>query len=195
MALVNGLKNILKPEVVLRATGDESDGVELLEESREVDMRVRVFGLPARFVAVRMAGVSSNRSLLGVGHSSGVGDGSCKQICDYLLVLESGDHTHAVFVELKKTQTKEEKPREQLRRSLPLLHYLRSVWEVESGTILDERNLSIHYSILFQQTSEKVPKEPVKPDPTPRANREAYKGITITIRVGTPVHLTSLMKD
>ena len=131
MPLAAGLRNIPRPEVVVQAT--DHDGIELREKKREVDMRVKVVGLPAGFIAIRIEKV---------GHTSKISDGSWKQICDYLLVVESGDRTHAVFVELKKTKTEEEKPREQLRRSLPLLEYLRSVWEIESRTVFNEHGVS-----------------------------------------------------
>ena len=54
MPLVAGLENILKPEVLVLTTGDV---VELREKSRDVDMRVKVIGLPAIFVGLRMEGV------------------------------------------------------------------------------------------------------------------------------------------
>ena len=110
-------------------------------------------------------------------------------------MTESEDRTHAVFVELKKTQTEEEKPREQLRRSLPLLEYLRSVWEIESETTLNEHEVSIHYSILFERISPKLAKQSVKVTPAQRVHQEEYKGITIRTFVGASVPLATLMGD
>ena len=142
-------------------------------------MRVKVTGLPAVFIAVRMKSGD---------HSPSLSDGSWKQICDHLLVVESGDRTDAVFIELKRTQTKECKPREQLRRSLPLLEYLRSVWEIESGTSLQGK-LSIHYSILFERTTPRLARQRVKVKP---AKPEEYKDIVIRTFVGQRVPLAVL---
>ena len=52
MPLADGLKSILKPEAVVQTSG--GDGLDLREKSREVDMRVRVLGLPAAFTAIRL---------------------------------------------------------------------------------------------------------------------------------------------
>lgn len=97
MPLAAGLSDILDPGVVVQAT--EVDSIVLQE--RPADMRVEVLGLPAAFIAIRTERI---------GHVSRINDGSWKRICDYLLVTESGDRIHAVFVELKKTQTEEKNP-------------------------------------------------------------------------------------
>ena len=180
MPLTTGLRNILRPDVVSLAA--EDDSIELRE--RRAGMRVRITGLPGTSIVIRTERV---------GHASKLSDGSWRQICDYLLVVELGDQTHAVFLELKKTQTQEEKPREQLRRSLPLLNYLRSVWEIESRAPLNEHEMSVHYSILFERTKSKLPKQPVKADPTRRAKVEKYNGIIIRTFIGTPVPFASLV--
>lgn len=184
MPLAAGLRGIVNPDVVLPLTGN--DGIELQETAREVDMRVRIVGLPTVFIAIRLESGD---------YLPNISNGSWRQICDYLIVVESGDRTHAVFVELKKTQSKKERPREQLRRSLPLLEYLRSMWEIESGSTLDERRLSVHYSILFEQTSPKLAKQSVNVKPTTRMLPEEYKGITIRTFVGTPVPLATLIGE
>ena len=139
MPLTAGLRDILEPDVVSPVAEDNS--IELREPP--ADMRVKITGLPGTSIVIRTERV---------GHASKISDGSWKQICDYLLVVELGDRTHAVFFELKKTQTQEKKPKEQLRRSLPLLNYLRSVWEIESGAPLDKPGMSVHYWILFNRS-------------------------------------------
>lgn len=180
MPLTAGLRKILKPDVVSLVA--EDDSIELRESP--ADMRVKITGLPGTFIVIRTERV---------GHASKIRDGSWKRICDYLLVVELGDRTHAVFLELKKTQTQDNKPKEQLRRSLPLLNYLRSVWEIESRVPLDEHGMSVHYSILFEQTKSKLPKQPVKADPTRREKVEEYKGITIRTFIGTSVPFADLV--
>ena len=173
MSLVAGLRDVLKPGAVARTT--DGNAVELRETTREVDMRVRVTGLPALSIAIRMKSGD---------HARNVRDGSWKQICDYLLVAESGERTDAVFIELKRTRTREDKPREQLRRSLPLLEYLRSVCEIESETLLQGR-LRVRYWILFARTSDRQAKQRVRFDP--EAAPEEYKGIEIRTFVGRRV--------
>ena len=172
----------MEPAVVEPAKG--LDAVELWEKKREVDMRVRVVGLPAEFIAIR-----TDR----IGHISKVRGGPRTQMCDYLIVAERGGRTCALFVELKKTQkTGDNKPREQLRRSLPILEYLRSVWEIDSETPVGEYGVSVHYSILFERASPKLAKQPVKADPSRRVEAEEYKGLTIRTFVGTSVPLAML---
>ena len=179
MSLTAGLRDVLTPDAVLPATNDDS--IELRE--KRAAMRVEIVGLPETFIVIRIEHV---------GHASKISNGPWRQICDYLLVVDLDGRTHAVFLELKKTQTWEEKPREQLRRSLPLLEYLRSVCEIESGIPWDEHRMSVHYSILFERTSLKLAKQSVKAHPIRRVNEEQYDGITIKTIVGPRVDLATL---
>ena len=180
MALASALAGILKPAALV-TTPAETDGVELREV--KADMRVKVVGLPAEFTAIRMERV---------GHSPRLGDGRFIRICDYLLVAESETNTQAVFVELKKTKSNGEKPREQLRRSLPLLEYLRSVCEVEHRTTFDRSDISTHYCIVFERNSLRLDKQPVRTEPSRRIQDEEYKDIRVRVCVGTPVSLATL---
>lgn len=176
MPLTAGLRDVLKPDVVLPATG--GDSIELRE--KRAAMRVKIVGLPETFVVIRIERI---------GHASKISNGPWRQICDYLLVVDLDGRTHIFFLELKKTKSWEEKPREQLRRSLPLLEYLRSVCEIESGTPWDEHGMSIHYTILFERDSPKLAKQSVNADPRSRVTEEKYDDITIKTFVGTPVPL------
>lgn len=175
MPLIDGLTAILEPGTVERVSADGA--VDLWEETRDFKMCVTVTGLPAVSAKIRMESGH---------HASKVRDGKCKWICDYLLVAESGDRTDAVLVELKKTRTDEHKPREQLRRSLPVLEYLRSVCKVDSETSL-QGPLHVHYWILFKQTSERLAKQGVRIKPG--AARESYKSIEVRTFVGERVSL------
>ena len=130
MGFVRRLVSVLKPEVLLT---HRNDGVELLD--KQSGMRVRLFGLPARFTAVHVEGIGHVGKLKDRGQEH---NGHLRRVCDYVLVAESDDSTRVVFVELKGTWSTGEKPRDQLRRSLPLLNYLRSVCEVEYEEMLDE---------------------------------------------------------
>lgn len=179
MPLIDGLTAILEPGTVVRSL---DGGTVELKECKS-DMCVTVTGLPAVSAKIRMESGH---------HASKVRDGKCKQICDYLLVAESGDRTDAILVELKKTRTEERKPLEQLRRSLPVLEYLRSMYEVKSETSLQGR-LHVHYSILFEQPSKRLAKQPVRVKPETAS--ETYKGIEIRTSVGTWVRLAVLTGD
>ncbi len=143
MGFVRRLVSVLKPEVLLT---HRNDGVELLD--KQSGMRVRLFGLPARFTAVHVEGIGHVGKLKDRGQEH---NGHLRRVCDYVLVAESDDSTRVVFVELKGTWSTGEKPRDQLRRSLPLLNYLRSVCEVEYEEMLDEGRLSMHYAIVFEK--------------------------------------------
>lgn len=182
MSLTAGLRDVLKPDAVLPATNDDS--IELRE--KRAAMRVEIVGLPETFIVIRIEHV---------GHASKISNGPWRQICDYLLVVDLDNRTHAVFLELKKTHSREEKPREQLRRSLPLLEYLRSVCEIESGIPWDEHGISIHYWILFERTSPRLAKQSVKVDPKHRVSKEQYGGITINTTFGPRVKLATLTSE
>lgn len=177
MALASALATVLKPQVV--TTFAEDGHVELRE--KKADMRVTVVGLPASGAAVRVENV---------GHLSKLRD-PCRRVCDYLLVLETNGDTSVLFIELKKTQTPSDRPREQLRRSLPILKYLLSVCEVERGTTV--KSVSVRYAIVFERVSEKLDKQRIRADPKTRLSQEKYRGITVRTFTGTRVSLATLM--
>ena len=177
MPLIDGLTKILKPEA---AVAHASEGaVDLREDAPEGNMCVTVTGLPAASAAIHIKPGY---------HASIVRVGACQQICDYLLVAESADRTDAILVELKKSPPRpyDKKPQEQLRHSLPVLEYLRSMYEVKSKTSLQGR-LRVHYWILLKQTSEILAKRGVRIEP--EAARESYEGIEVRTFVGERVSL------
>ena len=100
-------------------------------------MSVDVTGITHRATTIRVDRL---------GRLSGLEEGAWDQRCDYLIVVDKGAYYRAAFIELKKTLDEEHKPREQLRRSLPLLEYLRSL-------------CSIH----FEGRSERVTDRPRRP--------------------------------
>ena len=69
-------------------------------------------------------------------------------IWDYLPVAEVSGRTHAILVELKATW--DPRAREQVRRSLPLLAYLRTVCEVERETLFDDGEIETGYLIICE---------------------------------------------
>lgn len=187
MGFVRRLVGVLKPEVLLT---HRNDGVELLD--KQSGMKVKLFGLPARFTAVHVEGIGHVGKLKDRGQEH---NGHLRRVCDFVLLAESGDSTRVVFVELKETWSTGEKPRDQLRRSLPLLNYLRSVCEVEYEEMLDEDRLSMHYSIVFEKSTGTFDKTPVRVDPAERVREEGYKDIRIRTFVGTSVPLSALIGE
>ena len=183
MGLATQLAGILKPEVLLSAG---NDGVQLNDgQSR---MKVTVFGLPAQFTVVKLDKVGH----LGKINSRGVDHrGHLRRACDYLLVVESGDDVHLVLIELKETLS-DEKPKDQLRRSIPLRDYLGSVCRIEYEQAQDPYRTSVHYCIVCEKISEKLDKRRVRAAPEQVIREENYKDITIRIFVGTSVPLAVL---
>lgn len=115
-------------------------------------------------------------------------DNSRTTKCDYLLIVELDGIVHAIFIELKKTFTEDDEPREQLRRSRPFLAYLLSVCEIENEFILDPKPIE-KYVIIAEKFSERFDKQRVKPNNIPT---EQYKGIEIKNIVKTTVSLADL---
>ena len=180
MALADDLAAILK-EPLLKGPVDGS--IELREKRRGMpDMRVRIIGATIAVTRIHLEKV---------GHVPGLRDGAPgRKICDYALLAESGDGIHATLIELKSTRNDEEEPREQLRRSLPVLEYLRSACDVERGTD-GTRKMSVEYALVFE-------KEQARTLSMQRVRREApvterYRNITVRTFVGNAVPFPSLM--
>ena len=179
MTLASDLTNILKPTKLVSAA--PGDGIVLRDgQSR---MEVRVVDAPATAAAIRLERI---------GHSSGLRDGPWKRVCDYLLVVESGERLHGIFIELKKTLTEELRPRDRLRRSTPLLAYLRAVCEVESGDSA-ARSISTRYFIVAQRGGPRLDKQSVKTEPASRVRSVQFGNLTIRTFIGTRVSLTTLL--
>lgn len=184
MGLARELAGVLKPAVLLSS---ESDEVEL--EDGQSGMKVRLLGLPARFIVVHLETV---------GHSGHLRDrgaehrGHLRRACDYLLVVESDDDVHLILIELKET-LRDDKPKDQLRRSIPLRDYLRSVCRVEYEQAQDAYQTSVHYCIVCEKISKKLDKRRVRAAPEQVVRAENYKDITVRTFVGTSVPLGVLM--
>ena len=101
------------------------------------------------------------------GHSGGVNDGKCKQVCDYMLVYPTGEEDRVIFVELKKTlATNVMKPFDQLRRSLPILKYLDAVCKIHFSTSgeKDHRKISVRYVLIAEKINTRFDKQPLRPN-------------------------------
>lgn len=147
-------------------------------DDEQSGMQVEVLAPAVPVVAIRLG-----RG--GVGHVPGLRtDAGLESICDYLLVVERDGKTHAVLVELKKTWNR--KAKEQLRRSLPLLEYLRSACEVERETRY-ETGMTTGYLIICEQR--RLDKQSPKARPAKAVRSEDYRNIRISTWVGTTISL------
>ena len=122
-----------------------------------------------------------------------VKDGQCKKVCDYLLVATVDGLGYACFIELKRTLTDETDAREQLRRSLPMLKYLRTVCEIECETTYDRTALTIQYSLIATRQSLRIDKRRVREGPNSWPAVESYKDITVRKFVGSRIAFAQLI--
>ena len=173
MALADQLAAILKKNLLKL----EGEGGSIYLREKRAGMCVEVPPLPAPVAAIRIEGV---------GHLPGLREGrSWTRICGYLLVFETGNVSHAVFVELKKTWSDKPKPREQLRRSLPILEYLRSACRIEHGSASIESPVTVSYLLICERGSMRLDKQPVRAGPAAGTRKETYENITIRTFIGT----------
>lgn len=180
MALADQLAAILKQNL-LKLEG-EGGSISLQEESAEMCVRVAPLPVPAAVIRIDRAG-----------HLPGLREGRpWTRICDYLLVFEIGNVSHAVFVELKKTWTDKQRPKEQLRRSLPILEYLRSACRIEHRSASSESPVTVSYLLVCEKGSTRLDKQPVRADPAARIREETYEDITIRTFIGTSLPLAAL---
>ena len=163
----------------------EKGKVILKERQRGANMRVTLDTASVAVTAVRLSKAS---------HLSILKDGPCKRVCDYLLIYTLDGENCAVFVELKKTLSDEQNAKEQLRRSLPFLEYLRAVCAVEFGDETANAIESVRYFRVGEKLSPRLDKQPVRVGPNRISMREEYKNITINAVLGPRVALATLSR-
>ena len=162
------------------------DSITLLEEYENPPaMEVEVVALSTHVTAIRMSECS---------HSSALGDGPWRKMCDYLLIITSDCEIHVIFVELKKTLTpnRKETAQEQLRRSLPFLDYLLSVCKIE-GSNVEKTQITTKYVIIAERLR-KISKERGL-SKARKAVTEHYKGIDIAMFGTTRLTLADLINN
>ena len=186
MAINSVLESVLIEDVVETPSKDKT--ITLQEKDANVDMEVKIVTQSASVIAIRVNGNRKSLSHLSVLKKKG----DWNKSCDYLLVVESADEIHAVFIELKKTLTKEKKPREQLRRSLPFLAYLLSVCKIENSSI-DTMRLNTNYFIFGEKKGERLDKGSVRISPNRMIEKEQYKEIEIATSVKPSFTLDELI--
>ena len=127
-----------------------------------------------------------------IGRLSGLRDGEWQKVCDYLVICPTGDADEAIFVELKKTLSEGKRGREQLRRSLPHLDYLRSVCRIEYGSATRAARVPARYVLIGQRVSPSLAKQRVSGGHL--VPGEAYHGIEVRRLVGTRFSFSWLAK-
>ena len=192
MALISQLGTILREKFIEERSAPR--GSVTLEDSQS-DMEVKLIRVPMPFLAISMSHepIRGKRTNLDPSHLPALQDrGDLKKICDYLLIGQSDGNDYAIFVELKKTLREEEdKPKEQLRRSLPILDYLLSVCTVEYGSV--EHNLTIRYILIAEQSINTLNKQRVQGEEAEKVQEQTYKSTQITTFVGTSMHFATLI--
>ena len=192
MALISQLSTILREKFIQHRRAPR--GSVTLQDSQS-DMEVKLIRVPMPFLAIPMSSepIRGKRTNLDPSHLPALQDrGDLKKICDYLLIGQSDDSDYAIFVELKKTlRAEEERPKEQLRRSLPILDYLLSVCAVEHGS--GEHNLTIRYILIAEQSIDTLNKQRVQGEEAEKVQEETYKSAQITTFVGTSMNFATLV--
>lgn len=161
-----------------------ADGVLCLREKR-ANMRFKVAEPPVSIIAIHVEKV---------GHLPGVQKDHLKRICDYLLIAHIRGQSYAVFIEMKKTLTHEENPKEQLVCSLPILRYLQSMCTVEYGFSDSASQAKAYFWIVGEKRSARFDKQPVRANPRKRIDRVSHKGTDIAMFVGPQMSFADLAK-
>lgn len=155
---------------------DDQGNVHLKE--RSADMEVAIVDLPSSPIAVDVRRLS---------HLPRLNEGDWIQQCDYFLICCSESKILATIVELKKTLGNEEKPNDQLRRSLPIFQYLRFACEVESEFEIDDTDLTIQYVVIGKRLNPRLDKQRVRAHPLQWQREIQYKQITVRRFVGSRI--------
>ena len=179
MSINDYLSNILKDDV--------------LEKISRVDKSVKLKE-PDADMSVQVTGISLSISTIiisKVGHLSCLKDGKLKQKCDYLLITKINDKNYAIFIELKKTLSEEDKPKEQLRRSLPLLDYFLSVCKIEYGNI---PKVQLKYAIIAEKNNKRLDKQTTRVMPSKPVSKENHKSIEVMKFITPKISISELVR-
>ena len=196
MDLIAQLSTILREKFVQQRR-DRRGSVTL--QDGQSDMEVKLIHAPMPFLAIPMSSepIKGKRTNLDPSHLPALQDrGDLKKICDYLLIGQASDNDYAIFVELKKSLREEtedeDKPKEQLQRSLPILEYLLSVCSVEYDDT-GKSNLAIRYVLIAERTIGTFNKQGVRGGEAEKVKEETYKSAQITTFIGTSVSFATLV--
>ena len=175
MELITLLETVLMPQFLQRPK--TPSGVVTLRDHQS-KMEVELIGVSTPFLAIRMSKLMHMRALRD--HPD------VKKICDYLLIGQSDDSDYVIFIELKDKLREKDDPKEQLRRSLPVLKYLLSVCEIEAEHDFNDwkSDLTLRYVLIAEQSSGRLDRQGVRI--SPKGEQEIYRSIPITTFAETP---------
>ena len=179
------IENVLD-EKVLATAPNTSKEITLREKNKnQPDMKVVVSGAPSPLTTIQFTKK--------FGHLSVLKTGDWNKICDYLLIYQNEEAFHAMFIELKKTLGGGRHPKEQLRRSRPLLEYLLAVCRIESGAEIPSPRM--RYVLIGERINERLDKQPVKRTPSGKIGEESYEEINIKKFLGPKLAFADLAFD
>ena len=154
-------------------------------KDKNAGISLEIFGVPDAVTAIHLDRV---RHLAALNPNGGP-----KPICDYLVVTQTDDKCFAIFFDLKRTLLGTVKPREQLRWSLPLLSYLLSAFEVDSGEKVPDSKMAVSYILVGQKSSHLWDKQSVRYDPTRIFETEQHGAIKIRRSVARAIPFSELL--
>lgn len=155
--------------------------VVLRERDPNAVMKVSVTDIPLSAAVVRVGRLQ---------HLSGIENGRWKKICDYLVVIPDGERSWAVLVEMKKTLAVAEKAEEQLRRSIPVVEYLRSLCEIELEKPI---HVVMRYVVLVEKGSGRFDKERTRVTTGIQSEKELFGDSQVETIVGMAVAAKQLV--
>ena len=185
MTLTSWLKNKISSKKVQYYPADDSQSILLKEKDENVNMVVEIVEVSDTVTTIRLDKVQHHSAM-----RSGLG---LTKVCDYLLVTKAGGKYHAIFVELKQTLNEETNPREQLRRSPPLLHYFLSIFRIDTGLQLVESRVDVSYLLIGHRWNKHVDKQSVRFDPESVFVTEEYESIKIRKSVARAIPYEDLL--
>ncbi len=174
------IASVLRKQILVRPNKEGS----IILRERQAKMAVEIPDTPNSLIAIKLGRL---------GHLSMLGDGEWKRICDYLLITACEDRLYACFLELKKTLTERLMYGEQLRRSLPILEYLRSVCAIQFVDKCFDSERRVTYNVIASRQGEKIDKQRVRRDPTNWPDVERYRGIKVRRFVRSRIPVSKLL--
>ncbi len=186
MTLTTWLKDNISSKKVQHYPANTFQPILLKEKDKNVNMTVEIVDVSDTVTTIRLDKVQHHFAIRA--------GGLLKKVCDYLLVTQAGGKYHAIFVELKKTLNEEINPREQLRRSPPLLHYFLSIFRIDTGMNLSESKVEVSYYLIGDQWNKHVDKQSVRFDPGSIFVTEEYESIKIRKSVSRAITFEDLLK-
>lgn len=147
----------------------------LWERDENVDMEVKIVGVPDKLVAIRMEALS---------HMHVIKAGQRTKICDYILMADIDDRVHMILIEMKKTYNEKNPDRRaenQLRSSLPILKYIHCMCLLEQTASVIPPMTKTHYWVFCKKDNHGLDKQSTVGNPIGRIRSILYRDIEIKI--------------